>query len=60
VETHGIRERAREEVVIADRDLGDDVCETPLLVRGQVENGGDVSAVREHWKSMFIRRKKVK
>lgn len=37
MDAHGIREGAREQVVVADGNLGDDVRQTQLLGRAKVE-----------------------
>ena len=60
MEAHGVRERAREKVVVADRDFGEDTGEAALLVWSQVEDRGDVSAVREHFPGIKKFNEKIK
>ena len=49
VNAHGVCERARKEVVIADRELGQDLREGSLLLASEVDKGRDMSLVREDW-----------
>ena len=40
VDAHGVGKRAGEEIVVADRDLGYDLCERAGLFWGEMGQGG--------------------
>ena len=46
VNAHGVSERAGEEIVISLRQLREDRCEGGFLLLGQVQDGGNVPAIR--------------
>ena len=48
MDSHGISERAREEVVVADGDLGQYLRKRALLFPSQVDNGRNMTLVGEH------------